>query len=133
MQVLSKRLMEAVLATLKAEPDLVEKCFAGGEDTSMCRLNFYPACPNPETNLGVGPHSDPGILTVLLQDDSITSLQVEKNGKFYDIPPVPSKHSISFLQACHLKFYAVISRFICGKYWRHGASLVKRQVQRSSP
>jgi isopenicillin N synthase-like dioxygenase len=94
MQSLSRILMKATLQTLSSEEGIVEKCFASGEDTSLCRLNYYPICPNPETNLGVGPHSDPGIITILLQDDIVTSLQVERDGKFYDVPPVPSTEFI---------------------------------------
>lgn len=34
----------------------------------LVNMNFYPACPNPELTVGVGRHSDMGMLTVLLQD-----------------------------------------------------------------
>ncbi|KAI5675257.1 hypothetical protein M9H77_06207 [Catharanthus roseus] len=39
-------------------------------------INFYPKCPNPELTVGVGRHSDIGILTTLLQD-GIGGLQVK--------------------------------------------------------
>lgn len=68
--------------------DVVDNCFDGTGDTSLCRLNFYRKCPDPEKHLGVGPHSDPGIITILLQDDSISSLQVLKDGTFHNVPPV---------------------------------------------
>jgi isopenicillin N synthase-like dioxygenase len=90
MQYLSKMLMEVVISTLTADKTIVSKCFADGGDTSFCRLNYYPICPAPEANLGVGPHSDAGILTILYQHGNVNSLQVQKDGKFYDVPPVPS-------------------------------------------
>lgn len=50
--------------------DIVEKCFEGTGDTSLCRLNYYRKCPDPDNHLGVGPHSDPGMnLTVKLNVD----------------------------------------------------------------
>lgn len=67
---------------------MADKCFEGTGDTSFCRLNFYRKCPNPEQHLGVGPHSDAGLLTILLQDNLVSSLQVLKNGTFYNVPPV---------------------------------------------
>lgn len=62
----------------------------------LVNMNFYPTCPNPELTIGVGRHSDMGILTVLLQDD-IGGLYVKteeemdgkKKGDWLEIPPVP--------------------------------------------
>jgi feruloyl-CoA ortho-hydroxylase len=62
----------------------------------LVNMNFYPTCPNPELTVGVGRHSDMGILTVLLQDD-IGGLYVKmedemdgkRKGDWLEIPPVP--------------------------------------------
>lgn len=64
--------------------------------TKMVNMNYYPACPNPELTVGVGRHSDLGILTVLLQD-GIGGLYVKveedvdsgRKGQWVEIPPVP--------------------------------------------
>jgi isopenicillin N synthase-like dioxygenase len=40
------------------------------------RFNYYPECPDLTTELGVNPHRDFGVLTILKQDDSISGLQV---------------------------------------------------------
>ena len=60
----------------------------------MVNMNFYPTCPNPDLTVGVGRHSDMGMLTVLLQD-GIGGLYVKKgedssSGKedWIEIPPV---------------------------------------------
>ncbi|KAJ0975408.1 hypothetical protein J5N97_017373 [Dioscorea zingiberensis] len=55
--------------------------------------NYYPPCPEPHRTLGVVDHTDPGVLTVLIQDQ-IGGLQVKKmiNGDEYcwvDVNPVP--------------------------------------------
>jgi len=88
MQKLSRQLLLSCIKSLSSEVDVAETCFEGTGDTSLCRLNFYPKCSDPENHLGVGPHSDPGIITILLQDNSVSSLQVKKDGKFYNIPPI---------------------------------------------
>lgn len=72
--------------------EIVENCFDGTGDTSVCRLNYYRKCPEPEKHLGVGPHSDHGIITILLQDSSVSSLQVLKDGTFYNVPPIKGKN-----------------------------------------
>lgn len=63
----------------------------------MVNMNFYPTCPNPELTVGVGRHSDMGMLTVLLQD-GIGGLYVkteedianaENKGVWMEIPPIP--------------------------------------------
>jgi len=91
MQSLGRTLLSAILHTLKQtniDEFMETKCFPGQQETSLARLNYYPKCPNPNQHLGVGPHSDAGILTILLQDCSVASLQVERDGVFYNIPPI---------------------------------------------
>ncbi|GMP64746.1 hypothetical protein CsSME_00025878 [Camellia sinensis var. sinensis] len=64
----------------------------------MVNMNFYPPCPNPELTVGVGRHSDLGILTVLLQygigglyvkveDD--TNSRRNRGEEWMEIPPIP--------------------------------------------
>lgn len=40
--------------------------------------HYYPVCPEPERTVGIVPHSDPGVLTVLAQD-GIGGLQVKQS------------------------------------------------------
>ncbi|XP_024529254.1 probable 2-oxoglutarate-dependent dioxygenase At3g111800 [Selaginella moellendorffii] len=51
-------------------------------------LNFYPACPEPDMVLGIGPHSDPGSITLLLQDH-VEGLQVMHGHEWYSVKPIP--------------------------------------------
>ncbi|KAL0855176.1 hypothetical protein Bca101_060328 [Brassica carinata] len=56
--------------------------------TKMVNMNYYPTCPSPELTIGVGRHSDMGMLTVLLQD-GIGGLYVRlDNGDWAEIPPL---------------------------------------------
>ncbi|KAM0021725.1 putative oxoglutarate/iron-dependent dioxygenase, isopenicillin N synthase [Helianthus debilis subsp. tardiflorus] len=62
---------------------------------NLVNMNFYPPCPNPDLTIGVGSHSDAGMLTVLLQD-GIGGLYVKKgdqnaslgNEVWVEIPPM---------------------------------------------
>ncbi|KAK9742874.1 hypothetical protein RND81_03G202500 [Saponaria officinalis] len=49
--------------------------------------NYYPPCPEPTKTVGIASHTDPGILTVLLQDQ-VGGLQVKYKDKWIDLKPV---------------------------------------------
>ncbi|KAL0540422.1 hypothetical protein IC582_024659 [Cucumis melo] len=50
--------------------------------------HYYPYCPQPDLTVGIKSHTDPGVLTVLLQDH-IGGLQIRQGGGWVDVEPVP--------------------------------------------
>ncbi|XP_077234332.1 gibberellin 20 oxidase 2-like [Tasmannia lanceolata] len=65
------------------------------KEATMIRINRYPPCPLPEKCLGLGSHSDPHTLTILLQDE-VGGLQVQKSdGKWVGIRPIPNSFVIN--------------------------------------
>ncbi|XP_059657643.1 gibberellin 20 oxidase 1-like [Cornus florida] len=65
------------------------------KEATMIRVNSYPPCPLPEKCLGVGSHSDPHTLTILLQDD-VGGLQVlRSDNQWVGISPVPNSFIIN--------------------------------------
>jgi hypothetical protein len=56
------KLLEGVALSLGAERDYFAADF--DKHTSFLRLNHYPPCPNPESNMAVHHHTDAGGLTV---------------------------------------------------------------------
>ncbi|XP_043696032.1 1-aminocyclopropane-1-carboxylate oxidase homolog 4-like [Telopea speciosissima] len=50
--------------------------------------HYYPFCPQPDLTLGTSSHTDPGVLTVLLQDQ-IGGLQVKHGEHWVNVQPVP--------------------------------------------
>lgn len=93
---LSHRLLEAFCIGLELAPDALAAAFMP-RHTGFVRLNYYPvedpmagstASHLPVADLGVHHHTDAGALTVLLQDD-VGGLQVHRDGRWYDVPPVP--------------------------------------------
>jgi len=60
----------------------------------LLALWHYPPVPAESDSWGVGPHTDYGVLTLLMQDD-VGGLQVEtKSGDWIDVPPIPGKDSL---------------------------------------
>jgi len=92
---LAFRLLAAVSTNLGMHPGYLSQGF-GPDHTSFLRLNYYPVCPpltgagrdnaEQERQLGVGPHTDAGALTLLLQD-SQPGLQVYRNGGWHIVEP----------------------------------------------
>lgn len=62
--------------------------------TSYLRLNYYPVCPDPSGHRCISPHTDAGAVTVLTQS-AVSSLQVELDGEWHNVPPVPDSFVIN--------------------------------------
>ncbi|CAD6340454.1 unnamed protein product [Miscanthus lutarioriparius] len=65
-----------------------------GVAMTHARFNYYPRCPEPDRVFGLRPHSDASVITVVLIDDAVSGLQVQKptdgGGGWYDVPIVPN-------------------------------------------
>lgn len=62
--------------------------------TSFLRLNYYPK--GPKDTMAVHEHTDAGALTILYQDQKVTSLQVRtQDGNWVDVPPVENAYVIN--------------------------------------
>ena len=47
----------------------------------------YPYCPQPDLTVGITPHTDPGVLTVLVQNQ-VPGLQVKHGDVWVDVEPL---------------------------------------------
>ncbi|KVI05064.1 Non-heme dioxygenase N-terminal domain-containing protein [Cynara cardunculus var. scolymus] len=55
----------------------------------LTMVNCYPSCPQPQLTLGLPPHSDYGLLTLLLQDQ-VEGLQIQHKGRWLTVKPIPN-------------------------------------------
>lgn len=86
MRALAQELLAVISEGLGLHPHYFEEAFQGSRQ--LLHVNRYPPCPEPELALGTGSHSDPGGLTLLLQD-AVVGLQVKKDGGWIAVQPVP--------------------------------------------
>ena len=54
------------------------------------RVNYYPPCHKPDKMLGISPHSDTSTITILMQDDDVTGLQIRHQEGWVPVEPVPN-------------------------------------------
>ncbi|XP_073137738.1 protein LATERAL BRANCHING OXIDOREDUCTASE 1-like [Henckelia pumila] len=54
------------------------------------RMNYYPKCGRPDLVLGVSPHSDASSITLLVQEDEITALQIRHKREWVPVKPIPN-------------------------------------------
>lgn len=80
-------LLAAISESLGLDPDCLNKALR--KHAQHMAVNYYPRCPNPELTFGLPGHTDPNVLTVLLQGD-VSGLQVFKNGQWCAVQPIPN-------------------------------------------
>ncbi|KAL8089156.1 protein DOWNY MILDEW RESISTANCE 6-like [Apium graveolens] len=83
---LSLRILELIGEGLGLEPGYFE-----GELSNelLMSTNYYPPCPDPSLSLGLPKHSDPNLITLLLQAD-IDGLQVYIDNQWLGVEPLPN-------------------------------------------
>ena len=87
----SKKIREITILILKGiskslglEESYIDKATNFELGLQILAANLYPACPEPERAIGLPPHSDHGLVT-LLMDNGISGLQVQHKGKWVNV------------------------------------------------
>ncbi|KAL9313327.1 hypothetical protein ACSQ67_018779 [Phaseolus vulgaris] len=90
MQIIAKRLTEMMCDVLKISEE--KRKWIGASDTSgALQLNFYPSCPEPNRAMGLAPHTDTSMFTIVQTPSS--GLQIFKEGKGW-IPVQPHPEAL---------------------------------------
>ncbi|KAK4746074.1 hypothetical protein SAY87_012386 [Trapa incisa] len=81
------RLLEGISESLGLERGTIAASL--GRHGQHMALNYYPPCPQPELTYGLPGHTDPNLITILLQDD-VPGLQVFNGRKWVAVNPIPN-------------------------------------------
>eukprot|EP00249_Psilotum_nudum_P007617 c206_g1_i1 orf=537-1424(-) len=83
---LIEALLQAISESLGLNADYIANAF--GTYSQIMAINYYPECPIPDLTLGIPPHSDPGGISLLIQDD-VGGLQICHNDSWVPVQPIP--------------------------------------------
>ncbi|XP_030538343.1 2-oxoglutarate-dependent dioxygenase 19-like isoform X3 [Rhodamnia argentea] len=86
---LVRGLLKGISESLGLEPGYIDEEMNMESSLQILTANLYPPCPQPELAMGMPPHSDHGLLTILMQN-GIGGLQVHHGGKWVKIDPIPN-------------------------------------------
>ncbi|XP_077226856.1 protein SRG1-like [Tasmannia lanceolata] len=93
LQKLVMALLDMIARALAMDPkemrDLFENLF------QEMRMNYYPPCPQPESVIGITPHSDAGLLTILLEVNEAQGLEIRKDGIWVPVKPLPNSFVVN--------------------------------------
>lgn len=85
----AKGLLGGVSESLGLEEEYLEEWVNWESGFQIFIANLYPPCPQPEVALGMPPHSDHGLLTLLAQNQ-INGLHIQHNGKWVPVNAIPN-------------------------------------------
>ncbi|KAJ8550190.1 hypothetical protein K7X08_033897 [Anisodus acutangulus] len=90
---LAEQLLDLLCENLGLEQGYLKKAFYGSKGPTFgTKVSNYPPCPKPDLIKGLRAHTDAGGIILLFQDDKVSGLQLLKDGKWMDVPPM--RHSI---------------------------------------
>ncbi|XP_022929059.1 protein DMR6-LIKE OXYGENASE 2-like [Cucurbita moschata] len=89
---LTLKLLEAISESLGLPKDSIANSI-GGHGQHMA-LNYYPPCPQPELTYGLPGHTDPNLITLLLQDQ-VPGLQALHDNTWFALDPIPNTFIIN--------------------------------------
>ncbi|EEF43478.1 protein DMR6-LIKE OXYGENASE 2 [Ricinus communis] len=110
-------LLEAISESLGLKRDYIEKTLS--KQGQHMAMNYYPPCPQPELTYGLPGHTDPNLITILLQDH-VPGLQVLRNGKWIAINPIPSTFIVNIGDQMQVisndRYKSVLHRAVVNSY-----------------
>ncbi|KAK7319457.1 hypothetical protein RJT34_04178 [Clitoria ternatea] len=120
-----RELLKGISENLGLEANYIDRTMDLESGLQMIAANLYPPCPQPELAMGIPPHSDHGLLNLLMQN-GVSGLQVLHNGKWINVSSTPN--CLLVLVSDHLE---VMSN---GKYKSvlHRAVVVSNKATRMS-
>lgn len=88
-RLVAREIIRGISESLGLEKDYIDETLNLENGLQLIAANLYPPCPQPELAMGLPPHSDHGLLTLLIQNQ-IGGLQVQHKGKWVNIDPIPN-------------------------------------------
>ncbi|RVW98880.1 Protein DMR6-like oxygenase 2 [Vitis vinifera] len=118
-----EELLKGISKSLGLEEWYIDKAMNMSSGLQVLVANLYPPCPQPEHAMGLPPHSDYGLLTVLTQNE-VGGLQVQHQGKWFNVNLIPNSLLVNIGDHLEVlsngKYKSVLHRG-CGEQKSHEA------------
>ncbi|KAF4368379.1 hypothetical protein F8388_019096 [Cannabis sativa] len=113
-----KIILEGISKSLELEGNYIYKTLEVNSGLQIFIANLYPPCPQPELAMGLPPHSDHGLLTLLTQN-GIGGLQIQHKGNWLNVNPIPNSFLVNTGDHLEIlsngKYKSVVHRAVVNK------------------
>lgn len=103
-----RELLRGISGSLGLDACYLEKASELETGLQMIVANFYPPCPQPEKAMGMPPHTDHGLLAILMENN-VGGLQVKYNGKWVHVNPLPNSFIVNIGDQLEVNYKLLIS------------------------
>lgn len=90
----ASELLKAISESLGLEASYIHNKMELEMGSQLLVVNYYPPCPQPEAAMGLPPHSDIGLLTLLMQNE-LGGFQLLHKGKWVPVNPLPNSFLVN--------------------------------------
>lgn len=90
---LGMELLQLLCESMGLRPDYFAGDLSG--NNMILHINHYPPCPDPTVTLGLPPHCDRGLIT-LLHPGAVPGLEVAYKGSWIKVDPLPNAFVVNF-------------------------------------
>ncbi|PWA68441.1 Non-heme dioxygenase N-terminal domain-containing protein [Artemisia annua] len=80
----ARGLLNGISLSLGLDQSYAEKALEFESGLQIFVVNLYPPCPQPELAIGMPPHSDHGLFTLLI-NNGVAGLQIKHKGKWVNV------------------------------------------------
>ncbi|KAB2634820.1 2-oxoglutarate/Fe(II)-dependent dioxygenase [Pyrus ussuriensis x Pyrus communis] len=87
-------ILSGISESLGLESDYIAKAMNWDRGLQILAANYYPACPQPDLAIGIPPHTDHGLVTLLIQND-MCGLEVKHNDKWVLVNSAPGSFIVN--------------------------------------
>ncbi|CAH2042069.1 unnamed protein product [Thlaspi arvense] len=113
MKLLSETMVGSMLKSLGVMPEDVNwfkpNKRSSHHSQALLQLNSYPVCPDPTRAMGLGPHTDSSLVTLLYQSNT-SGLQLRGDGGWITVPPLAGAIIVNVGDLMHCTSPAVVDK-----------------------
>lgn len=114
--------MGAVSEAMGLDRQFVEEALELDSSFQKFGANFYPPCPQPDQTIGLPPHNDPGLFTILLIHNGLAGLQIERHGQWFEVNPPPNSMIVNV--GDHLEVIHIHNKYLFSCYIMSNSALI---------